>query len=103
VAQIVDADVGNVGLHAHPLPEAFEVNHRLVGHVKVEEEMAAFGHGITGQADPGDGMMHHAVSNIVQLQLQAGQRLFSHSLGIKIEVGDQRVQSESLLQVQRLH
>jgi hypothetical protein len=39
-------------------------------------------------------MMHHAVSNIVQLQVQAGQRLFSDSLGIKIEVVDHRVQSE---------
>jgi len=31
VAQIVNADVGDVGLHPHPFPKALEINHGLPG------------------------------------------------------------------------
>jgi len=41
VAQIVDADVGDFGLHAHPFPEPLEVNHRLARHIAGEQEAAA--------------------------------------------------------------
>ena len=57
VAQVVDADVRDVCLPAHPLPEAFEVNHRLARHITEEEEAVALGHGIPAQAYEGDGLV----------------------------------------------
>lgn len=47
MAEIVDADVGDLGLHAHSLPEALEVNHRLPWHIAGEQEAAALWHGVT--------------------------------------------------------
>jgi hypothetical protein len=63
VAQIVDTDVRDVSLHAHPFPEALEIDHRLARDIAGEQERAAFGHRIPAQADQGDGLMRdwHAV------------------------------------------
>ena len=33
MAQVVDPDVGDLRLHAHPFPEAFEIDHRLARHI----------------------------------------------------------------------
>ena len=43
MAQIVDTDIRNFGLHAHPLPEALEVNHRLARDIAREKKRAALG------------------------------------------------------------
>ena len=51
VAKVVDANVGDVGLHPHPFPEALDINHRLPGYIAGEEEGAALGHGRATQAD----------------------------------------------------
>ena len=54
MAQIVDADVGDLCLHAHPFPEPLDVIHRLARHIAGEKEGAGLGHGNTTQADQGD-------------------------------------------------
>jgi hypothetical protein len=57
VAQIVNADIGDVGLHAHPFPKALEIDHRLARYIAGEEVGAALGHGIPAQPDQGDGLV----------------------------------------------
>ena len=57
VAQIVNADVGYVNLHAHPFPEPFKIDHRLTRDIAGEEKRTALGHGVTAQTDQGDGLV----------------------------------------------
>ena len=63
VTQVVDADVGDVGLHAHPLPEALEIDDRLARDIAGEQERAALRHGIVAQPDQSDSLVRnwHAV------------------------------------------
>ena len=57
VAQVVDVDIRDFGLHAHPFPEALEIDHRLARHIAGEEEAAALWHGVAAQPDQGDGLV----------------------------------------------
>lgn len=63
MAQVVDADVRDLSLHAHPFPEALEVDHRLARDIAGEEERAALWHCIPAQTDQCDSLMRdrHAV------------------------------------------
>ena len=57
VAQIMNADAGEIGLHAHPRPESLEIDDWLTGHLAEEWEGAAFGYRIPAKTDQDDSLM----------------------------------------------
>ena len=84
VTQIMDANVGDFSLHAHPLPETLEVNHRLARDIAREEEGAALRHGIAAQADQGDCLVRDR--HPVDAALFGVGRLLGPDCQIKVEL-----------------
>jgi hypothetical protein len=56
-AEVVDAHVRDVGLHAHPLPKSLEIDDQLTRDIAGEEEAAALRHGLPAQPDQRDRLM----------------------------------------------
>ena len=88
VAQIVDTDIGDFSLHAHPFPKPLEINHGLARNIAGEKKRAAFGHGIAAQADQGDGLMRDG--HAVHAALLGVGGLFGPDGQIKVELVEGR-------------
>ena len=89
-------------LHAHPLPEALEVNHRLARHIAGEGEGPALGHSITAQGDQGDRLVGNR--HTVDAALLGVGRLLGPDRQIKVELvegGDAASPQRSPVSVQR--
>ena len=56
-AQVVDADIGDLGQQAHSVPESLQIYNWLAGNIAREQERAAFGHCIAARPDQGDDLV----------------------------------------------
>ena len=57
MAQVMDANVRDICLHAHPLPEALEVNNRLAWHITGEQDRTTLRYRTPAKADQGDNLV----------------------------------------------